>query len=52
MEYHILSVYAWMQMTFVRIHPLFDGNGRVARLIANLPLLKGGFPPLVIAVEG
>jgi Fic family protein len=46
-----INVYAWMHMTFVRIHPFFDGNGRVARLIANLPLLRGGFPPLMIAVK-
>jgi len=46
-----LNVYAWIHMTFVRIHPFFDGNGRVARLIANLPLLKGGLPPLVISAE-
>jgi Fic family protein len=31
----------------VRIHPFFDGNGRLARLIANLPLLKCGWPPLL-----
>jgi len=43
--------YAWIHMALVRIHPFFVGNGRVARLIANLPLLQGGFPPLLISVE-
>jgi Fic family protein len=38
-------------MIFVRIHPFFDGNGRLARLIANLPVLRGGFPPVVVPVE-
>jgi hypothetical protein len=36
-------------MSFVRIHPFFDGNGRVARLVANLPILRCGHPPIVIS---
>lgn len=43
-----VNVYAWTHLSFVRIHPFFDGNGRIARLIANLPLLKCGHPPLLI----
>jgi Fic family protein len=43
-----VNVYAWTHLSFVRIHPFFDGNGRIARLIANLPLLKCGYPPLLI----
>ena len=45
-----INVYAWAHLSFVRIHPFFDGNGRIARLIANLPLLKCGHPPLLIAL--
>jgi Fic family protein len=45
-----VNVYAWTHLSFVRIHPFFDGNGRIARLIANLPLLKCGWPPLLIAL--
>jgi Fic family protein len=44
-----INVYSWAHMTFLRIHPFFDGNGRIARLIANLPLLKCGYPPLLIS---
>jgi len=44
-------VYARVHMSFVRIHPFFDGNGRVARLIANLPVLRSGYPPIVIGRE-
>lgn len=46
-----VNVYAWAHLTFVRVHPFFDGNGRVARLIANLPLLRCGQPPLMISLE-
>jgi len=32
----------------VWIHPFFDGNGRTARLLTNLLLLKNGYPPTII----
>jgi Fic family protein len=32
----------------VHIHPFLDGNGRTARAVANLELIKGGFPPVII----
>jgi Fic family protein len=41
-------IYAKLHMGFAHIHPFWDGNGRLARLIANIPLLKAGLPPLVI----
>jgi len=40
--------YAKFHMALVHIHPFWDGNGRIARLVANLILLKAGLPPLVI----
>ncbi len=33
----------------VAIHPFIDGNGRTARLIMNLILLRAGYPPAIIA---
>jgi hypothetical protein len=30
---------------FARVHPLNDGNGRTARLVQNLILNEGGYPP-------
>jgi Fic family protein len=38
-------------MVFVRIHPFFDGNGRMARLIANIPVLATGFPPILVPMS-
>ncbi|GAA5134071.1 hypothetical protein GCM10023213_05060 [Prosthecobacter algae] len=43
--------YVWAHATFVRIHPFADGNGRMARLLANLPLLNRGQMPLLIPAE-
>jgi len=45
------SVYAKLHMGLVHVHPFWDGNGRIARLVANIPLLNSGLPPLVIAKE-
>lgn len=35
----------------VSVHPFGDGNGRTARLLMNLLLLRGGYPPVVIGPE-
>jgi Fic family protein len=46
-----LMAYARLQVSFVRIHPFFDGNGRMARLISNIPVLQSGLPPIIIPRE-
>lgn len=33
------------------IHPFADGNGRTARLLTNLMLLKTGYPPVIVGPE-
>jgi len=35
-------------LKFVSIHPFTDGNGRTARLLMNLLLLKYGYTPIII----
>ncbi len=43
-----LDAYVWSHATLVRIHPYADGNGRLARLVANVPVIeKGGLPILI-----
>lgn len=44
-------VFARLHIGFTNIHPFFDGNGRMARMIANIPLLRSGLAPVMISVE-
>ena len=50
-ELHPVMRGAMLHAIFVGIHPFIDGNGRTARLLLNLELMKDGFPPVIIKVE-
>ena len=43
-----IIVAAWLHHRFTQIHPYQDGNGRVARAITTLIVLRSGLMPLVI----
>lgn len=46
-----LQAYTELHLSFVCIHPFFDGNGRIARLVSNIPVLKSSHPPILIPKE-
>ena len=50
-ESDAVSAYARLHLGFAHIHPFWDGNGRMARLLANLPVLRAGYLPVVIEVK-
>ena len=47
----VVLVAAKAHYDFVLIHPFDDGNGRMARLLMNLILIKYGFPPAIIKTQ-
>ena len=50
-QQHPVILAAIAHYNMVRIHPFDDGNGRGARLLMNLLLIKKGFPPAIIRNE-
>lgn len=50
-----LRIWPWPFFIFhhkyTYIHPFIDGNGRSARLLTNLILMKNGYPICVIKME-
>ena len=47
-QYSIVEYAAMAHFKLVHIHPFVDGNGRTARLLTNLILMKYGYPPTVV----
>ncbi|MCG5499556.1 Fic family protein [Ectothiorhodospira lacustris] len=50
-ETDAVNAYARLHLGFVHLHPFWDGNGRMARLLSNIPVLRSGHPPVVIDVR-
>lgn len=48
---HPIELASEFHFRFVYIHPFIDGNGRTARLLMNLILLRNGYPITVIRTE-
>ena len=50
-KHHPFILASIIHQQFVMIHPFLDGNGRTARLLFNLILLKNNYHPLIFEVE-
>lgn len=48
---HPIELAAIAHLKFIEVHPFGDGNGRVARLLTNLILMRNGYPPVNIKVK-
>ena len=49
---HPIIIAGTFHYRFVRIHPFDDGNGRMARLLMNMILIKRGYTVAMIRSEG
>jgi len=47
-EMHPIEYAALAHYKLVYIHPFVDGNGRTSRLLMNLILMQGGYPPVIV----
>lgn len=47
-KYSPIELAAFAHHEIARIHPFVDGNGRVARLLCNLILMREGYLPIII----
>ena len=45
--HHAAAAHVWL----AQIHPFTDGNGRTARALMNLTLLRRGYPPCIITED-
>ncbi|MCB9187842.1 MAG: Fic family protein [Flavobacteriales bacterium] len=50
-EKHPVEVAADFHVDFLTIHPFYDGNGRMARILSNLILIACGFPIFIISKD-
>ena len=48
---HPVVIAATIHYRFVRIHPFDDGNGRMARLLMNMILIKHGYTVAIIPIQ-
>ncbi|KAF8056565.1 fido domain-containing protein [Lyophyllum atratum] len=41
---------SWIHLALAKCHPFEDGNGRIVRLLASIPLIRHGYPPISISL--
>lgn len=47
----LIEILAWAHHRFLWIHPFFDYNGRIGRLLINIILLNLDLPPIELHIE-
>lgn len=47
-NYHVIELSSLLHHKLVAIHPFWDGNGRVARIIMNILIMHAGYPMTII----
>lgn len=50
-DVHPIQKTAYTHHKLVGVHPFTDGNGRVARLLTDLLLIRNGYPPIILKKE-
>lgn len=45
---HVIEIATEFHINFLTIHPFYDGNGRVARILTNLILISCSYPVIII----
>ncbi len=50
-QHHPVSRAAWLHYRLTVIHPFTDWNGRIARLLLNLTLMRDGYLPILIGSD-
>jgi Fic family protein len=48
---HPVAIASLFHYKFIRVHPFDDGNGRLARILMNMLLMRAGYPPSVIKAD-
>ena len=48
---HPIVIAATLHYRFVRIHPFDDGNGRMARLLMNMILIRHGYTVAIVPIQ-
>ncbi len=48
LRYDLVTRAAIAHHDFESLHPFFDGNGRVGRLLLNIMLMQDGYPPALV----